>query len=66
MTRTEYLAELDKYLKRLPEVDYQEAMDYFVEYFEEAVLKMRKRLLLNWVRLRKLRAMSSRRFSVSM
>ena len=36
MTRTEYLAELDKYLKRLPEVDYQEAMDYFVEYFEEA------------------------------
>ena len=40
MTRTEYLAELDKYLKRLPEVDYQEAMDYFVEYFEEAGLKV--------------------------
>lgn len=36
MTRIEYLAELDKYLKRLPQVDYEEAMDYFVEYFEEA------------------------------
>lgn len=36
MTRTEYLAELDKYLKRLPQNDYQEAMDYFIEYFEEA------------------------------
>lgn len=36
MTRIEYLAELDKYLKRLPQADYQEAMDYFVEYFDEA------------------------------
>ncbi|MBP2624166.1 DUF1700 domain-containing protein [Streptococcus oricebi] len=36
MTRTEYLAQLNKYLKRLPEKDYQEAMDYFNEYFEEA------------------------------
>ncbi len=36
MTRTEYLSELDKYLRRLPEVEYQEAMDYFIEYFEEA------------------------------
>ena len=36
MTRTEYLAQLDKYLKKLPKKDYQEAMDYFVEYFDEA------------------------------
>lgn len=36
MTRTDYLAELNKYLRRLPEADYQEAMDYFTEYFDEA------------------------------
>lgn len=36
MTRTDYLAELDKYLRRLPEEDYREAMDYFREYFDEA------------------------------
>ncbi|MBP2620282.1 DUF1700 domain-containing protein [Streptococcus panodentis] len=35
MTRTEYLAELEKYLKKLPRKDYQETMDYFVEYFDE-------------------------------
>lgn len=36
MTKVEYLAELDKYLRKLPKEDYQEAMDYFSEYFEEA------------------------------
>lgn len=36
MTKVEYLAKLDKYLRKLPKVDYQEAMDYFSEYFEEA------------------------------
>ena len=35
MTRTEYLAQLEKYLKKLPAKDYQEAMDYFTEYFDE-------------------------------
>ena len=35
MTRTEYLAQLDHYLKKLPTKDYQEAMDYFTEYFDE-------------------------------
>ena len=35
MTRTEYLAQLDNYLKKLPTKDYQEAMDYFTEYFDE-------------------------------
>jgi len=36
MKRTEYLEQLDKYLKRLPHEDYVEAMDYFTEYFDEA------------------------------
>lgn len=36
MTKTDYLAALEKYLKTLPEADYKEAMDYFTEYFEEA------------------------------
>lgn len=35
MTRTEYLAQLDNYLKKLPQTDYQEALDYFTEYFDE-------------------------------
>ena len=35
MTRTEYLAQLEKYLKKLPAKDYQAAMDYFTEYFDE-------------------------------
>lgn len=36
MTKVDYLAKLDKYLRKLPKEDYQEAMDYFSEYFEEA------------------------------
>lgn len=36
MNRTEYLKQLDKYLKRLPAADYQNAMEYFTEYFDEA------------------------------
>lgn len=36
MTRTEYLTRLERYLKRLPKEDYEEAMDYFREYFDEA------------------------------
>ncbi|TWT14407.1 DUF1700 domain-containing protein [Streptococcus sp. sy010] len=36
MTKTEYLGKLSKYLKKLPREDYQEAMDYFEEYFAEA------------------------------
>ena len=36
MTKVEYLAKLDKYLRKLPKEDYQEAMDYCSEYFEEA------------------------------
>lgn len=36
MTRNDYLRELKRYLKKLPADDYQEAMDYFTEYFDEA------------------------------
>lgn len=34
LTKEEYLAQLKKYLKRLPKEDYNNAMDYFTEYFE--------------------------------
>lgn len=35
-TRDEYLAELRRYLRKLPPDDYESAMEYFTEYFEEA------------------------------
>ena len=41
MTRTDYLAALEKSLKILPEADYKEAMDYFTEYFEDAGSEMK-------------------------
>lgn len=34
--RDEYLAELRRYLRKLPPDDYESAMEYFTEYFEEA------------------------------
>ena len=36
MTKTEYLAKLTKYLRKLPQKDYEETLEYFMEYFEEA------------------------------
>lgn len=36
MTRTEYMAQLEKYLKKLPHKEYQEAIGFFKEYFDEA------------------------------
>ena len=36
MTKTEYLAKLTKYLRKLPQKDYEEALEYFMEYFEKA------------------------------
>ena len=39
MTRTEYLAALEAELRPLPKADFQEAMDYFTEYFDEAGLE---------------------------
>ncbi|MDD3361464.1 MAG: DUF1700 domain-containing protein [Hespellia sp.] len=35
MTKTEYLEQMKKYLKRLSPEDYQNTMDYFTEYFDE-------------------------------
>lgn len=36
MTRKEYMEQLRKYLKRLPKEDYENAIEYFSEYFDEA------------------------------
>lgn len=36
MKKDEYLSQLDHYLRKLPREDYQEAIAYFQEYFEEA------------------------------
>lgn len=36
MNREQYLKELRKYLKRLPKDDYENAMEYFTEYFDDA------------------------------
>ena len=47
MTRTEYIAKLTKYLRKLPQKDYEEALEYFMEYFEEAGPEN------DWVHLRK-------------
>lgn len=35
LSKTEYLQQLQKYLKKLPEADYEDAMEYFTEYFED-------------------------------
>ncbi|MBJ6744963.1 DUF1700 domain-containing protein [Streptococcus sp. 121] len=36
MKKDEYLAQLDHYLRKLPREDYQEAIEHFQEYFEDA------------------------------
>lgn len=36
MTRAAYLEQLSRYLKRLPQEDFQDAMDHFIEYFDDA------------------------------
>ena len=36
LTKDENLAELSRYLRKLPQDDYESAMAYFTEYFEEA------------------------------
>lgn len=35
MTKAEYLKQLEKHLKKLPPEDYENAMEYFREYFDE-------------------------------
>ncbi|MCK3936258.1 DUF1700 domain-containing protein [Streptococcus suis] len=36
MTRTEYMEQLEKHLKKLPHKEYFEAINFFTEYFDEA------------------------------
>lgn len=36
MNKDEYLKQLEHYLKKLPQKDYENAVEYFSEYFEEA------------------------------
>ena len=35
MSREEYLNQLHKYLRKLPRQEYEDAMEYFTEYFQE-------------------------------
>ena len=37
MTKAEYLKQLEKHLKKLPPEDYENAMEYFREYFDEII-----------------------------
>ena len=52
MTRKEYMEQLKKYLKRLPKEDYDNAIEYFSEYFDED-LRMNSRLWKNWDNLKR-------------
>ena len=36
MTKEQYINQLKKYLHRLPKQEYEDAIDYFEEYFGEA------------------------------
>lgn len=36
LSKTDYLQQLEKYLKRLPKEDFEDAIEYFTEYFEDA------------------------------
>ncbi|MDG9590359.1 hypothetical protein OLG96_09455, partial [Streptococcus pneumoniae] len=46
MTRTEYLTQLELYLKKLPEADRIEAMDYFRELFDDAGVEGEEELMI--------------------
>ena len=35
MTREEYMIKLKKYLRKLPKQDYEDAIEYFNEYFSD-------------------------------
>ena len=35
MTREEYMTKLQKYLRKLPKQDYEDAIEYFNEYFSD-------------------------------
>ena len=48
MTRQEYMEELKKYLKRLPQEDFDNAIEYFSEYFEEAGPEKEQQVMNVW------------------
>ncbi|MGN1014677.1 MAG: DUF1700 domain-containing protein [Butyricicoccus sp.] len=45
MTREEYLRQLERYLKRLPKDDYDSAMEYFTEHFDDAGPEAEQRVM---------------------
>lgn len=45
MKTDEYLRQLSKYLKKLPKADYDDAMEYFTEYFAETDENEAKKLM---------------------
>lgn len=45
MKTDEYLRQLSKYLKKLPKTDYDDAMEYFTEYFAETDENEAKKLM---------------------
>lgn len=47
MARTEYLAQLERYLRKLPKEDYDEVMDYFPELFDDAGAEGENELMAN-------------------
>ena len=53
MTRKEYMEQLKKYLKRLPKEDYDNAIEYFSEYFDEAGPENEQQVWKNWDNLKR-------------
>ena len=55
MTSGEYLKQLEKYLRKLPQSDYEDAMEYFTEYFADAApsisLRPSPSLWMTWISL---------------
>ena len=45
MTREEYMKQLEKYLRKLPAQDYEDAIDYFNEYFSETDAEGEQKLM---------------------
>ena len=57
MTSGEYLKQLEKYLRKLPQSDYEDAMEYFTEYFADAgtLWALRKEAKANLLRAKNIR-----------
>lgn len=45
MNKSEYLNELRKYLKRVPQQDLEDALEYYEEYFEEAGVENEQKII---------------------